>query len=168
MIRKPWQKVAAAGAGAAFIAAAMTIHWEGTSNKAYYDRIGSVWTICTGHTQGVKAGDVATDAQCESYLIEDQRDASQAVNRCIHAPLTPTQRAAFTDAAFNLGAGVVCGSTLQKKANSGDMVGACLQLTDALDKRGNNVGWTYGGGKPIQGLRNRRVDERNACLGYLG
>ena len=164
---KRWQKLAAGGAGAAAIAAAMTMGWEGSSNRAYFDPMGNVWTICTGHTGGVKGGDVATDAQCEAYLVQDQAAATAAVNRCIRGPLTEPQRAAFIDAAFNIGPSVVCGSTLQAKVNAGDIVGACLQLTDALDKRGNNVGWVHAGGKVVDGLRNRRVDERNACLGYF-
>lgn len=164
---KRWQKLAMAGATATAIASAMTLDWEGTVNKAYFDRAGNVWTICTGHTKGVKAGDVATDAQCETYLQADMADAAAAVQRCIHVPLTDPQRAAFTDAAYNVGPKVVCGSTLQAKANSGDVMGACLQLTDAADKRGNAKGWTSPGSAAEAGLRNRRTDDRNLCLGYF-
>lgn len=165
---KRWQKVALSGAGALTIAAAMTLEWEGSRSTAYYDKLGGVWTICAGHTDGVKPGDTATDAQCFEYLQQDQQAAADAVERCIHVPLTETQRAAFIDAAFNVGPGIVCGSTLQRLANSGDIVGACLQLTDALDGKGNATGWVRAGGQIVSGLRNRRVDERNACLGYMG
>ncbi|MGA0588107.1 lysozyme [Dyella sp. KRB-257] len=164
---KRWQKLAMSGAGAAAIAVGMSMDWEGTVHRAYYDRLGQVWTICTGHTRGVKPGDTATDAQCTAYLQQDQAEARAAVDRCIHATLTDGQRAAFTDASFNLGPAVVCGSTLQRKANAGDVIGACLQLTDAMDRRGNVVGWTSPGSSAEQGLRNRRTDERNLCLGYL-
>ena len=163
---KRWQKLAAGGAGAAAIATALVMDWEGSVDRAYYDRAGGVWTICYGHTSGVKPGDTADEATCLRYLEQDQKAAIEAVARCIHAPLTESQRAAFIDAAFNLGPSVVCGSTLQRKANSGDIVGACLELTDALDKHGNKSGWSYAGGQYVQGLHNRRVDERNACLGY--
>lgn len=164
---KRWQKLALSGAGATAIAASMSMDWEGTVHRAYFDKLGQVWTICTGHTAGVKPGDVATDTQCQAYLQKDQAAARAAVDRCIHTPLTDGQRAAFIDAAFNLGSSVVCGSTLQRKANAGDVIGACLQLTDALDKRGNRTGWSFAGGQFVQGLHNRRVDERNACLGYF-
>jgi len=164
---KRWQKLAASGAVAAVIAGALIPQWEGTTHRAYWDAPGQTWTICTGHTRGVKAGDTATDDQCAAFLREDMAEADAAVSRCIHVPLRERERAAFVSAAFNLGAGVVCGSTLQARANAGDVTGACLQLTDALDKRGNVVGWTYGGGQPMQGLRNRRTDERNLCLGYF-
>lgn len=164
---KRWQKLAASGATAAAIAAAMTMGWEGKVNVAHFDRYAKIWDICYGHTKNVKAGDTATDAQCEAWLIEDQAYAKAAVYRCIHAPLNTLQEVAFTVAAYNLGSSIVCGSTLQARANAGDLVGACLQLTDALDRKGNNVGWTHAGGVPVQGLRNRRTEERNACLGYI-
>lgn len=164
---KRWQQMAAAGATATAIAAAMALHWEGGSNRARFDTIGQRWEICSGHTRGVKAGDVATDAQCEAYMQQDMAEAGDAVRRCIKVPLSENQRAAFKVAAFNLGPSVVCGSTLQRKANAGDIVGACLELTDALDKRGNYSGWTYGGGQIVAGLKNRRTEERNLCLGYF-
>lgn len=164
---KRWQKLALSGAGATAIAAGMAMDWEGHANRAYYDRYGKVWTICAGHTAGVKAGDTATDAQCQVYLEQDMAAARATVDRCIHANLTQPQRAAFIDAAFNIGPSVVCGSTLQAKANSGDVVGACLELTDALDKRGNRTGWASAGGQYMPGLKNRRTEERNACIGYF-
>jgi lysozyme len=164
---KRWQKLAMAGATATAIASAMTVDWEGRVYRAHYDTYAKIWDICSGHTKGVKPGDVATEAQCDAYLKEDMANAEAAVRRCIHVPLNEPQRAAFNVAAFNLGPSVVCGSTLQAKANSGDLIGACLELTDALDKKGNRTGWSYAGGVRVQGLANRRTDERNACLGYF-
>lgn len=158
--------LAASGATAAAILMAFTPPWEGNAHRAYWDAAGHAWTICHGHTRNVHEGDTATDAQCASYLQADLIDAGATVRRCIHVPLTEGQRAAFTDAALNVGERVVCGSTLQRLANSGDVVGACLQLTDALDRRGNAVGWTSPGATVSRGLRNRRTAERNLCIGY--
>ena len=94
------------------LASALTSHYEGVRYTAYQDT-GGVWTICYGHTHGVRQGDTATPAQCRAWLDADMPVAYAAVNRCITAALTVTQAAAFTDAAFNLGPKVVCGSTLQ-------------------------------------------------------
>ena len=162
-----WKGLAASGAAAITIAAALAGQWEGRKNVAYWDAYGAVWTICDGHTAGVREGDTASDAQCDAWREQDMSHAAASVDRCIHVPLTTLERAAFIDAAYNLGPVVVCGSTLQRKANAGDVTGACLQLTDALDAKGNAVGWTHAGGKELAGLRNRRTDERNLCLGYL-
>lgn len=164
---KTWQKLAAGGALAGAILGAFLPSIEDTTHAAYWDAQGRTWTICTGHTLGVKRGDAATDAQCAQYLRDDTAEATRAVDRCIRVTLTEPQRAAFVSAAFNLGPRVVCGSTLQRLANAGDITGACLQLTDALDKRGNAVGWTSPGSPVERGLRNRRTDERNLCLGYF-
>lgn len=155
------------GATAAAISSAMIVDWEGTVYTAHFDTYAKIWDICSGHTKGVKPGDTATQAQCDQYLIEDKAEATSVVARCIRVPLTEPQRAGFIVAAFNLGPGVVCGSTLQRKVNAGDVIGGCLQLTDALNKRGNVVGFTYAGGMQVPGLRNRRTDERNVCIGYF-
>ena len=48
--------------------------------------------------------------------------------------------------AFNIGEKKFCQSTLVKKANRGDMVGACAELSR----------WTQAGGKELPGLVARR------------
>lgn len=148
----PWIK----GAGAAFvlaIAGSIGGYYEGKVNNAYQD-MGGVWSICYGHTQGVQDGQVATDDQCMAYLQSDMKEAYGYVSACILAPITVTQAAAFTDAAYNLGRGVVCGSTLQKMANSGDIRGACDQL----------LRWNKVNNKVVQGLVNRRRAEHDLCI----
>jgi lysozyme len=151
---KPWQRKS--GAGAAVIALALAGYFEGTRTTAYQDPPG-IWTICTGHTRNVKAGDKATPAQCDAYLQQDMAIAFADVKRCIRAPLNSQQTAAFADAAYNAGAGVVCGSTLQRKANAGDMRGACAELSR----------WVYAGGKQLPGLVARRQAERELCEATL-
>lgn len=145
------------GALAIAIASAVAIHYEGVRYTAYWDPLGRVWTICYGHTQGVKQGDTADEAQCRAYLSEDMGAAYAAVDRCITAPLTVSQAAAFTKAAENLGPQVVCGSTLQRLANSGHVVEACHQLTR----------WNHAGGHVVAGLTNVRGAETDLCTGGL-
>jgi lysozyme len=134
------------------LASALTSHYEGVRYTAYQDT-GGVWTICYGHTHGVRQGDIATPAQCRAWLDADMPVAYAAVTRCITAALTVTQAAAFTDAAFNLGPKVVCGSTLQRLANSGHVVEACHQLPR----------WSWAAGKKLRGLALRRDDETDLC-----
>lgn len=154
----PQWLVSGGAAAVIAIASVMGAHFEGTRTTAYQD-IGGVWTICQGHTQGVQRGDTATDAQCRAYLQTDMGAAYATVNRCITAPLTIGAAAAFTDAAFNLGAIVVCGSTLQQRANAGDVAGACDELN-----RWNKV--TQAGVKAFnQWQINRRAAEYALCVG---
>lgn len=154
-MKLPTKIVAGTLAGALTIATGLIVKWEGTRYRAYPDPAtgGAPWTICTGHTKGVKPGDVATPEQCAAYLKADELEAASAVAECIDVPLTENQLGALVSATFNLGPQVVCGSTLQRKANAGDIRGACMEL----DR------WINAAGKPMRGLVLRRADERPVC-----
>jgi lysozyme len=137
------------------IAGAMVTQMEGTRYTAYPDPAtkGAPWTICEGHTRGVKPGDTATREQCDAFLKADLLEANDAIDRCITAPLSVNERAALLSAEINLGPAVVCGSTLQRKANAGDKPGMCAELSR----------WIMADGKRMQGLVNRRAVERAQC-----
>lgn len=135
-------------------AAAIGSHYEGKLNNSYTD-VGGIPTICYGHTAGVKAGDYADDAQCQKWLQGDMGEALGYVQKCITVPLPMGALVALTDAAYNAGPAIVCGSTLQRKANAGDIAGACNELSR----------WVYAGGKVQPGLVKRRATERSVCLG---
>jgi GH24 family phage-related lysozyme (muramidase) len=135
------------------IAVPFIARWEGERYVAYQD-VAGVWTICDGHTKGVKAGDRATKSQCEAWLKQDLGEAEAAIDRCIFAPLNANQRAALLSAVFNLGPRVVCDSVLEEYANAGDMAGACNQLPR----------WNRAGGRVVEGLTRRRIAERDLCL----
>ena len=137
------------------VAGALITYSEGAKYTAYADPAGHGWAICYGHTKGVKQGDKATADQCKAYLQQDLPLAYADVDRCITATLTVGQAAAFTDAVYNIGPRVVCGSTLQKLANSGDVAGACRQL-----ERWN---------RPVNlpGIAKRRQSEQDLCLNGL-
>lgn len=145
-------KTVGISAAALALAGSLIAKWEGTRYEAYQDAVG-VWTICEGHTRGVKPGDTATPEQCAKYRQQDELEAAATVARCIYAPMTDNQLGAFISGTFNLGPALVCGSTLQRKANAGDMKGACAEL-----KR-----WINAGGRPMRGLVNRRADEQSVC-----
>lgn len=154
------KKVAGGIAGviaATLMAGSFVFQSEGMLYKAYQDAVG-VWTICAGHTRGVQPGDVATPEQCGKYASQDILIAQKAVDRCIRVPMSVGQYAAFTDAAYNIGPSVMCGSTLQRLANSGHMKAACRQLPR----------WKYAGGRVLPGLITRRALEQAACLTEYG
>lgn len=148
---------ALAGAITAAVLAATAVFvqpWEGRELQPYRDIVG-VLTVCDGHTgRDIEAGKTYTHAECDAWLKTDLATAYQSVERCITAPLTVNQASAFTSAAYNIGPSVVCGSTLQRLANAGDVRGACDQL----------LRWRYAGGKVVRGLERRRAAERELCL----
>lgn len=95
----------------------LTPEMEGTVYQAYPDT-GGVWTICTGHTKGVKRGDVATPEECALYL---QGDLGGAVDFVMRQFPTATiwQKIALADFVYNLGAPALLKSTLFKLAKAG-------------------------------------------------
>jgi lysozyme len=125
-------------------------------------------TICDGHTgSDVHLGDTATPAQCEAFSLQDRIRAAQTVIRCLPHLTNPDHTGALTDAVYNLGPAVVCGSsTLRRHALAGDYFSMCTQLTDATDADGWPDGWTKGNGKRLKGLVIRRIYDRDWCLGH--
>ena len=144
--------IAKIGAAAAALAVSTVAYYEGTVLRSYRDPVGIV-TACTGHTgPELKMGQAYTRQQCEEMLYKDLAKHADALD-CIRQPLTDGQRAAFVSFAFNVGEGAFCGSTLVRKANAGDIDGACAELSR----------WTYADGKQLPGLVKRRAAERQLC-----
>lgn len=163
--------VSAIGAAAVslLLALGFTAEWEGKTNHAIRPVPGDPWTICHGHTKGVKEGDTATDAQCAAWLQEDLIDAALIVDSCItappEAPLTVTRHAALTDLALNVGhgrKGVKDGLCVLKNgkepyirrmAAAGNWAQVCAGFRQ----------WVKAGGVFYQGLANRREAEYALC-----
>lgn len=97
-------------------------------------------------------GQTFTREQCEELLYKDLAKHADAL-QCIKAPMTDGQKAAFLSFSFNVGSQAFCGSTLARKANADDMLGACAELSR----------WTLAGGKQLPGLVKRRAAERQLC-----
>ncbi|WP_369782085.1 lysozyme [Pseudomonas sp. WC2401] len=131
---------------------ALVSWFEGRSLVAYLDPVG-IPTICEGVTLGVKLGDQATPAQCDQLLQRELRIALTAVDRQVRVPLPDTRRAALGSFVYNVGERQFSSSTLLRLLNSGDVRGACAQLSR----------WVYAGGKQLAGLVNRRAAERELC-----
>lgn len=151
----PRQRLAAKiGAGAIALAVPLVAHFEGYVPWVYRDPIGRL-AACYGHDdQTMTPGKRFTAAECQAMLDEDLLKHTEAID-CIKRPLTDGQKAAFLSFAFNVGNSAFCGSTLVRKANAGDMAGACAELSR----------WTMAGGKELPGLVRRRAAERAMCLG---
>ena len=149
----PRQKLAARiGAGAVAMVVPVVMLWEGTVLRSYKDPIGIV-TACVGHTgPELRMGQTFTRDQCEALLYADLLKHVDALD-CIRTPLAEHQRAAFLSFAFNVGNKAFCNSTLVRKANAGDILGACAELSR----------WTLAGGRELPGLVKRRAAERQLC-----
>jgi lysozyme len=153
MTENPRAKLMAAiGAGAVALLVPVVMLFEGYRPTVYADPIGRL-AVCYGHDdQRLTPGQTYTRQQCDELLAADLLEHAAAL-RCIDRPLTDGQKAAFVSFAFNVGTSAFCGSMLARKANAGDMAGACAELSR----------WTYAGGKQLSGLVNRRAEERRMC-----
>jgi lysozyme len=148
-----WKGLVAGSVVLMGVATGFLHQWEGRSLRAYQDIVG-VWTICEGETKGVKPGDVKTPAECDSILAENIRYYEAGLDKCLTAKVPGKTKVAFVSWTLNIGIGAACKSTLVKKANRGDLVGACNELPK----------WNKAGGRVVQGLVNRRAAEKKLCL----
>jgi len=154
--KKPARRglIAIVGAGAAAALLAFTPVQEGRVLKTYRD-IGGVLTYCDGATENARAGRIYTPAECDAQLDRDLERHAAGIAKCVPMDrLTDGQKVAFVDAAFNIGVPAFCGSSMARRTNAGDMVGAC----DAL------LLWNKVGGREVAGLTKRRQRERELCV----
>lgn len=143
--------------GSAIAAAAVALigSWEGLRTVAYRDVVG-IPTVCFGETRGVKMGDRYSVEECKAMLGDALGEFEQGMRACLKNPDTIPDKpyVAFLSASYNIGTKAFCGSSMARKANAGDLRGAC----DAL------LMWDKAGGRKVKGLTNRRAEERRICL----
>ena len=123
--------------------------YEGCRLTAYKCPAG-VWTIGYGHTTGVKQGDKITQLQADTLLIADLEKFEKAVTKLVKKPITQNEFDALVSFAFNVGIGNFEKSTLLRLINRGQ-----FELASKQFER-----WIYAGGKPLTGLKKRRLAEK--------
>lgn len=152
--------VATAFVGSIAAAAAFIAPEEGISLKAYQDSV-KVWTICRGHTgPEVKKGLIYTNAMCETLFRSDIWKAMNVVLTSNKRTLPEPVLVAHTSFVFNVGEGNYRKSTLLKKTQAGDMIGACKEFPR----------WKFAGGYDCSvrsnncwGVWERRLREQSLC-----
>jgi lysozyme len=151
------RKVLAAVVATAAVGVALPVikQWEGRELVPYRDIVG-VLTWCDGETRG-KAKPVYTHAECDRITEAAAAEFELAIRPCLPDDLPVKTRAAFISAAYNIGSGAFCRSSMSRRALAGDLRGACNAL----------MMWTKAGGREVRGLVNRRTAERKLCLEAL-
>jgi lysozyme len=127
---------------------ALTEQFEGCSLTAYQDSAG-YWTLGYGHRTGVTQGMTCTQAQAETWLMEDLQWAVSVVQNQVLVPLTQGEFDALVDFVFNAGSGNFASSTMLRMLNAGNFAGAADQFAR----------WDLAGGQVVAGLLRRRVAE---------
>ena len=127
--------------------------FEGCELKAYQCSAG-VWTIGYGHTWGIKSTDTITQEQAETYLVGDLMAFKHKLMPLVSVKITENQFFALIDFIYNLGEGNFSSSTLRKKLNKGDFLGAAEEFPK----------WCRCKGEILNGLKKRREFERELFL----
>lgn len=136
-------------------AMALIKRWEGCRLVAYKCPAG-IWTIGWGSTgPGISEGVRWTQAQADERLARDVEKFMVGVRKLLRRPVTEAQLGAMTSLAYNIGIGAFGSSTLLRLFNAGQTDLAAAQFAV----------WRRAGGKVLQGLVNRRADERRVFEG---
>ena len=114
-----------------------------------------VWTIGFGTTDGItKDHPRITIEQAELLFQNDLIGFKAAINKHVKVELNKNQFAALLSFVYNVGEKQFSKSTLLKKLNANDYLGASKEFPK----------WKYAKGKVLQGLINRREAERQLFL----
>lgn len=131
------------------VAAGVIKKFEGLYLTAYVCP-GGILTIGYGSTRGVRDRMVITEAEADSRLMEDMRDADDCIEEHVRVELSRNQRAALISFIFNVGCGNFRSSTLLRLLNASDYAGCAKQFQR----------WDKAKGKVLAGLAKRRLAER--------
>lgn len=156
-------KFISAGGGALALVIGFLIAKEGVEYDAYVD-VAGVKTICVGHTgPDVKLGQRATRQICEDLLSADLDPVWAAEDRYIAnvGALPAYTRAAVASFTFNVGVEAFRGSSVLRELNAGRVTAACDAMLRWVKARAGPRGALV----VVRGLVNRRVAERQLCLG---
>lgn len=136
--------------------------WEGLYLNAYLDPVEIVTigygSVCYPNGKLIKLKDKITKQQAEQYLKAECEIISEHLYPLINATINQNQFDALVSFCYNFGINAFTNSTLRKKLNKGDLLGAAQEF----DR------WVFvtesGVKKKLLGLVNRRKDERELFL----
>ncbi len=129
-------------------------HFEGLKLRPYKCPAG-LWTvgygtlIGNGKTLPPEWNRLFTVSECTALLFEELRSKEKGILRYVRVPLTQNQFDAIVSFVYNLGLGAFQRSTLRRKINRGDFLGASQEF----------IKWNKAGGKVLAGLTRRRISE---------
>lgn len=145
-------RVAVASLTVSAAAVLSVAHFEGFSGKAYRDPVG-IPTIGYGETKNVVMGQTITREAATKLLGERVDEHAAGMAKCIHVPISQDEFDAYASFTYNLGVGGFCRSSVAKKLNAGDYLGACTEL----------LKYVYAKGQVLPGLVRRRKEEFELC-----
>lgn len=133
-------------------------YFEGDKLKAYVCPAGKI-TISRGLTyypngNSIKIGDTITQKQSDEYFKQVLVKFEDSVNRLVRLKIHQYMFDSLVSFCFNCGIGNFQSSTLLKKINLGDFIGASNEF----------LKWNKAQGKELPGLTKRRQAEKELFL----
>jgi lysozyme len=149
-----WQRRGVSRRGVRFVA-----RFEGGVGliaRPYYDRLGGVWTIGYGHTQGVTANTRPwSRRKARRVLRRDLNEQYAVYVRALGLPLGQASFDALVSFVYNLGPGAI---------GTGTGIGAALRAGRYRHAADQILRWDRAAGRPVPGLTRRRRAERRLFL----
>lgn len=124
--------------------------WEALKLEAYLPTPNDVWTIGWGHTHTTKRGQKITVVEAQRLFEQDTAWVEAAIAKNVKVPLNQNQYDALASWIFNVGEGAFRKSTLLRKLNAGDYIGAANEFPR----------WNKQKGRVLRGLTRRRAEEK--------
>jgi lysozyme len=144
------------------IATPLIQHYEAFRADAYLCPAG-VWTIGWGSTGAdIQRGMRWTRAHADTRFAADLERFGGEVSRRVRVPLKPCEMAALVSLVYNIGGANFERSTLLRKLNAGDKIGAAEQFAVWNKARVN------GHLAVLNGLVRRRAHEARVFRGEVG
>ena len=97
--------------------------YEGLRMAAHYAP-NEQWTVGYGHTSSARHGMSVTEGDAERLLRDDVKPIEQLISDTVRAPLNQNEHDALTSLIFNIGEENWKRSTVLRKLNAGDKIGA--------------------------------------------
>jgi len=133
-------------------------NFEGLELEAYQD-IAGIWTIGYGHTgPDVRPGMQITEREAEALLRRDLTSREDAVSRLSGVSLNQNEFDSLVSFIYNVGAEAFRRSTVRRRLNRGDRLGAADAITWW------NKATIQGVLREVHGLTRRRAAERALFL----
>lgn len=138
---------------------ALIAHYEGIKLHPYKCPAG-LWTvgigtlIGNGKTLPPAWNRTFTLEECYALLDKELRHIERGLSKYLLVAVTQNQFDALVSFIYNLGLGAFQRSTLRRKINRGDFLGAASEF----------IKWNKAGGKVLNGLTRRRISETTLFL----
>ncbi|MDO8251388.1 MAG: lysozyme [Rhodoferax sp.] len=119
-------------------------------------------TVGFGTTQGVKQGDSLKVVPAIQRALTDASKFEGALKQCVTVPLHQAELDLYVNFSYNVGSAGFCGSTIVKRLNALDYVGACNAIL--LWNKSNRQDCSAPGNRTCSGLWTDRLKSHAACM----